>query len=151
MNITFEFDKFKIIEDDVKFNLTKSSKTGKDIVVCNLGVSIFSPVARRKKTKNEKNDSYGPYIFASIFNGTRSNYMTVTSRAVLSDNDEFSVEKGKKIALAKAESMVYAKLAKALEKNFNDYTNVMKARLDDFSNKAKRVEAHNAEYIESIA
>jgi hypothetical protein len=148
MNITFEFDKFKIIEDDVKFNLTKSSKTGKDIVVCNLGVSIFSPVARRKKTKN---DSYGPYIFADIFNGTRGNYMTVTSRAVLSDNDEFSVEKGKKIALAKAESMVYAKLAKALEKNFNDYANVMKACLDDFSNKAKRVEAHNAEYIESIA
>lgn len=69
-------------------------------------------------------------------------------------DDPYSLEKGKKIALAKAESKAYSLLAKELEKKYNyllDFIETMKPLKDDFLEKTEKCVKHNEGYIADIS
>ena len=74
----------------------------------------------------------------------------VTETAVAGPMDEFDVEKGKKIARAKAEAAAYAHTAKVLYKVLGEALNVLTESSAEFITKASIVHKHNKEYIETF-
>lgn len=74
----------------------------------------------------------------------------VTETATASPFDEFDVEKGKKIARAKAEAAAYKHTAKALYKVMGEALKVLTDSSAEFITKASIVCKHNQEYIETF-
>lgn len=74
----------------------------------------------------------------------------VTETAVASPFDEFDVEKGKKVARAKAEASAYKHTAKALYKVMGEALKVLTDSSAEFITKASIVCKHNQEYIETF-
>lgn len=74
----------------------------------------------------------------------------VTETAVARPEDEFDVEKGKKIARAKAEASAYKYTAKALYKVMGEALKVLTDGSAEFITKALMVCKHNKEYIETF-
>ena len=74
----------------------------------------------------------------------------VTETAVARPEDEFDVEKGKKIARAKAEASAYKYTAKALYKVMGEALKVLTDSSTEFITKALIVHKHNQEYIETF-
>lgn len=73
-----------------------------------------------------------------------------TETAVADPMDEFDVEKGKKIARAKAEASAYKYTAKALYKVIGEALNVLTESSAEFISKASIVSKHNKEYIDTF-
>ena len=74
----------------------------------------------------------------------------VTETAVARPEDEFDVEKGKKIARAKAEASAYKHAAKTLYKVMGEALKVLTDSSAEFIAKASIVCKHNKEYIETF-
>lgn len=74
----------------------------------------------------------------------------VTETAVARPEDEFDVEKGKKIARAKAEASAYKYTAKALYRVMGEALKVLTDSSAEFISKASIVCKHNKEYIETF-
>ena len=64
--------------------------------------------------------------------------------------DTFDVERGKRIALARAENKVYLSALKYLDK-FMEQIAVIVNAYEDFNDKAYHACAHNEDYIESLS
>ena len=64
--------------------------------------------------------------------------------------DTFDVERGKRIALARAENKVYLSALKHLDKSMEQIAVIVNA-YGDFNDKAYRACAHNEDYIESLS
>lgn len=73
----------------------------------------------------------------------------VLAEANLDPQDVFDVEKGMKVARAKAESMAYRKTYKLLERFMEDVLN-MANDVKDFQDKARSTIEHNNKYIEQF-
>lgn len=72
------------------------------------------------------------------------------SVAYCHDDDVFDVEKGKKIALTKAENQAYSQVVPALIARINEqyaFLNTIADIAEDFREKAKNAIEHNKEYI----
>ena len=82
-------------------------------------------------------------------NELRYSFM-VTETAVAGPMDEFDVEKGKKIARAKAEAAAYAHTAKTLYKVLGEALNVLTESSAEFITKASVVYTHNKEYVDTF-
>lgn len=74
----------------------------------------------------------------------------VSETAVAGPMDEFDVEKGKKVARAKAEATAYKYTAKALYKVMGEALKVLIDSSAEFITKASIVCKHNKEYIETF-
>lgn len=74
----------------------------------------------------------------------------VSETAVAGPMDEFDVEKGKRIARAKAEASAYKYTAKALYKVMGEALKVLTDSSAEFITKASVVYTHNKEYIETF-
>lgn len=82
-------------------------------------------------------------------NALRYGFMA-TETAVARPEDEFDVEKGKKIARAKAETSAYKYTAKALYRVMGEALKVLTDSSAEFIAKASTVCKHNKEYIETF-
>ena len=76
--------------------------------------------------------------------------ITVTAVARCSKNDTFDVNRGKRIALAKAENKVYLQALRLINEASEGAEDLLSAR-DRFAQKAYACCAHNEEYIDSIS
>ena len=74
----------------------------------------------------------------------------VVGIAYCNDNDEFDEERGKRIALAKAENKLYAKCADYYNKEINKYTSYIE-KMILFNKKAEKFCTHNEKYINDIS
>lgn len=70
--------------------------------------------------------------------------------AYCSDNDKFDEERGKRIALAKAENKLYCKCVDFYTKKINEFSESI-AKMDEFKIRANKFCRHNDEYIENIS
>ena len=77
---------------------------------------------------------------------------TITERAIAkcAPEDTFDVERGKRIALARAENKVYMSALKHLDKYMADVMFFLNA-YEMFTDKAYHACAHNEDYIESLS
>lgn len=92
-----------------------------------------------------------PYKYYNLVGGL---WGRATGTAVCHPEDEYDKEKGRKIALAKAEAKAYKKVAAKLEKRFAYIENLIelcRPLHDGFIDKANSCVAHNAEYVDRIA
>lgn len=130
-----EFNSAKI---KIHFYGEKFSHNGKK-VVCVLNYYISAP------EYYDKNGSYGNFRF-----GNGSETMKAIGVAVCSDDDIFDLEKGKKIAKARAETEAYKRATELLrDKVFNlahSYVNMY----TDFYSRNINVRKHNKEYIKKL-
>lgn len=81
---------------------------------------------------------------------------TVTMRhtAVCSDDDQWDVEKGKKIAMAMLEAKAYESMAKRLNtwyERFTDFTERVWNVVNDFNTRAQSAATHDREYVNRVA
>lgn len=137
--------------DSLSTFFSKSSKTGQEIVVCELPVFPKTPEIETHKS------TYGLKSI-SAFMLTRFDLsfllpeaFVMRAKAIVSKNDVYSKEKGMKIALAKAESAAYTQCADLLNENCTKLADCLCESKKDFHNKANRVVRHNSEYINKIA
>lgn len=149
-DIKFIAEGFKIKHQEVRFDISKSSKTGKTVTLCTLKASVASPVIKRTMpcpsnvSGRYETFSYGDiFIGADDFEGT----VTVRAKAICSDNDVYDVEKGKKIALAKAQTKLYSQVEREVRKNFEAYKNKMEEYIKALSKTAMEVKTSNDVYI----
>lgn len=80
--------------------------------------------------------------------------ITMRHTAVCSDNDQWDVEKGKKIAMAMLEAKAYESMAKRLNtwyERFTDFTNRVWNVVNDFNNRALSAASHDRSYVNRIA
>lgn len=76
-----------------------------------------------------------------------------TGVAICSPEDDFETEKGKKIAMAKAESNAYLSAGTTLSKRFQALTTLcgtFDKMIDSFDEKVEGVNSHNREYIRRV-
>ena len=145
--------KIKLSFGQPKYFFSKSSKTGQEIVVCELPVFPTTPEIETSKSayglKSINNISlmltrFGlPFLLPEAF--------VMRAKAIVSKNDVYSKEKGMKIALAKAESAAYSQCASILNKNCTKLATCLCESNKDFHDKANRVVHHNSEYINKLA
>lgn len=76
--------------------------------------------------------------------------VTVTAVARCSKNDTFDVNRGKRIALAKAENKIYLQSLRLINEASKGAEDLLSAR-DRFTEKAYACCAHNEEYIDSVS
>lgn len=69
--------------------------------------------------------------------------------AKVKDNDTFDVNVGKKVSLAKAENLAYSHVNEWAKSANKELINAC-AAIRNFSNKTKKVRAHNVEYIKKF-
>ena len=151
MNIVYQ--KIKLSFGQPKYFFSKSSKTGQEIVVCELPVFPKTPEIETPKS------SYGLKSINNIaFMLTRFDLsfllpeaFVMRAKAIVSKNDLYSKEKGMKIALAKAESAAYSQCEGILNENYTKLAKCLCESKKDFHNKANRVVRHNSEYINKLA
>lgn len=134
-----------------KYFFSKSSKTGQEIVVCQLPVYSKTPEIEIPKSV---------YELKSIRDFRRTRFdlsfllpesFIMKAKATVSQHDVYSKEKGMKIALAKAESAAYSQCASILNENCAKLAGCLCESREDFRNKANRVVCHNSEYINKLA
>ena len=77
-------------------------------------------------------------------------HLTEKGIAKCAPEDTFDVERGKRIALARAENKVYLSALKHLDKSMEQIAVIVNA-YGDFNDKAYRACAHNEDYIESLS
>ena len=70
--------------------------------------------------------------------------------AKCAQDDVFDVERGKRIALAKAENRIYISARRYIEDTVGRVSSVLNA-FSDFSDKASHTCAHNEDYISSLS
>jgi hypothetical protein len=73
-----------------------------------------------------------------------------TATAKCADGDVFDVERGKRIALAKAENKVYLAAVRLLDEHMKHIVNIVNA-YNKFNDKAYHTCAHNDDYISSLS
>lgn len=79
-----------------------------------------------------------------------SKYIESVGIAKCCGNDVFDIERGKRIALTKAEDNAYANALKYLGEQ-RKYLVEMTSMIDSFKNKAKHQFVHNQDYIDSVS
>ena len=89
-----------------------------------------------------------PYFEGGVW--IDSNYFKVVGVAKCSPEDTFDVERGKRIAMAKAENLVYLEALKYLEPYMKNMEDALMAATA-FSDKVYRTCAHNEEYIARLS
>lgn len=121
-----------------KFHTSISGKTGKMVTTCVLRGEIVSP---------EFDNGYAFNVF-----DTFSNDMVVTAvgKVTCSANDKPSLEIGKAVAQAKAETKCYARAKKIIEARIQKATAVFQSALTEFSIKTENVRNHNEDYIDTV-
>lgn len=78
-----------------------------------------------------------------------SELIRVSSTARCHKDDTFDVEKGKRIALSKAENEMYCQ-ASLLVSQFVEKLDFLRNACNDFAVKSIRCQAHNIDYIDSL-
>lgn len=73
-----------------------------------------------------------------------------TATAKCADGDTFDINRGKRIALAKAENKVYHTATKKIEKAVENYRFIVTA-FDMFDVKSYSCQAHNIDYIDTLS
>jgi hypothetical protein len=73
-----------------------------------------------------------------------------TATAKCADGDVFDIERGKRIALAKAENKVYLAAVRLLDEHMKHIANIVNA-YNKFNDKAYHTCAHNDDYISSLS
>ena len=75
--------------------------------------------------------------------------ISVAATARCHKDDEFDIERGKRIALSKAENELYSNASIEVSK-FCEKLDFMRKVCDDFFIKSVRCQAHNIDYIDSL-
>lgn len=78
------------------------------------------------------------------------NVMTSYSVAKLDPTDTFDVDKGKRVARAKAESKAYDKVSQKMVKMFCEFMDDTVDEMNAFCEKANGVVEHNTRYLEGF-
>lgn len=78
------------------------------------------------------------------------NVMTSYSVAKLDPTDTFDVDKGKRVARAKAESKAYDKVSQKMVKMFCEFMDDTVDEMNTFCEKANGVVEHNSRYLEGF-
>lgn len=117
-------DKIKINFEDPNFFVNKEKKT----ITCKLFGSIDKPKGMY-------------HVWEDSFN--------VTCTAKCSPDDEFDMEKGKRIALAKAENKIFEKAGKSLKELENELSHSL-LLIGHYAVNSNNYIAHNNRYIQSI-
>lgn len=78
------------------------------------------------------------------------NVMTSYSVAKLDPTDTFDVDKGKRVARAKAESKAYDKVSQKMVKMFCEFMDDTVDEMNTFCEKANGVVEHNTRYLEGF-
>ena len=77
-------------------------------------------------------------------------FLTERGTAKCAPGDTFDVERGKRIALARAENNAYLAALKHIDKYMADIAFIVKA-YEEFNDKAYHACAHNEDYIDSLS
>jgi hypothetical protein len=77
-------------------------------------------------------------------------FLTERGTAKCAPGDTFDVERGKRIALARAENNAYLAALKYIDKYMADIAFIVNAH-EEFTDKAYRACAHNEDYIQSLS
>ena len=136
MKRKIEFDKFKI--SFTNHNVYQSG----DIVI-----AIISGYAKTPTLLQKTDDEWMfPYETALDMEAFRIEGVGV---AKLAPNDKFDFEKGKKIALAKAENNAYKKMAKKIMDRAEELKTFIE-QAEKFKEKVDGVVNHNLQYINDV-
>ena len=119
--------KLKFFKDEVEFYVNKK----KGVVTCKIKALLDTPFDWKKKVYLDNKDIVGIGIAKCL------------------EGDIFDEERGKRIALAKAENDAYDKASNYLCE-YLDEMSKLTMLIFNFIDKAGRHEAHNLDYIESI-
>lgn len=151
MNIVYQ--KIKLSFGQPKYFFSKSSKTGQEIVVCELPVFPKTPEIETPKSSYGLKSINNIAVMLTRFDLSflLPEAFVMRAKAIVSKNDVYSKEKGMKIALAKAESAAYSQCASILNENCAKLAGCLCESREDFCNKANRVVCHNSEYINKLA
>lgn len=124
-------EKIKLIVDETKFYINEEKRT----VACKMSGYVNFPY---------HNDGCNPfYTFNHIVD-------TVVATAKCHPDDDFDIEKGKRIARARAESKLYSKICKGGMRETMRYVFEFEAAHRDFLDKAAGVIVNNGNYIDKI-
>lgn len=116
------------------FTINQHEKT----ITCTLKAKLVTPVP----VQDDEPSNFEAFIYGASFN--------VIAKAKCSKNDVFDLERGKRIAMAKAENKVYAAAKQYIRKMRKSFA-AMVAALDEFDTKAVKCTAHNLEYIDTLS
>ena len=130
-----EFNSAKI---KIHFYGEKFSNKGNK-VVCVLNYFITAP------EYYDKNGSYGSFKF-----GNGSEAMKAIGVAVCGRDDIFDIEKGKKIAKARAETEAYKRATELIRDKVFNLAHAYANMYTDFYTKNMNVRKHNKEYIKKL-
>lgn len=115
------------------------------------GIEPIFYVNKAKKTVACEISGYAYEIMNDTWFGELSTPVyKVVGIAYCNDNDEFDEERGKRIALAKAENKLYAKCVDYYDKEINKYISYME-KMILFNKRAKKFCTHNEKYINKIS
>lgn len=115
------------------------------------GIEPIFYVNKAKKTVACKIKGYAYETMVDSWFGELSTpTYEVVGIAYCNDNDEFDEERGKRIALAKAENKLYAKCVAYYNKEINTYTSYME-KMILFNKRAEKFCSHNEKYINEIS
>jgi hypothetical protein len=116
------------------FTINESEKT----ITCTLKANLVTPVP----VQDDVPANSEAFIYGAAF--------SVVAKAKCSKNDVFDIERGKRIAMAKAENKIYAAAEFYLRKMRKSFA-MMVTAIDDFNKKAVRCAAHNLDYIDTLS
>lgn len=144
-NFTSSDFKVHIQERYTRYDISKSSKTGKMITMCTLRARIDSPVMESRLP-----GQMPTYVYSDAFTQDNNGIIIARAKAVCSEGDVYDEEVGKKVARAKAEAKLYSLLDVRVINNFRNYVLQMCEYVKKFHNKTRNVIEHNKKYIDSI-
>lgn len=124
-------EKIKLITDETRFYINKEKRT----VACKMSGYVNFPF---------NNDEYNPFY---VFNDIKD---TVVATAKCHPDDDFDIEKGQRIARARAESKLYSKICRGGMRKMMRYVFEFEAAHRDFLDKAAGVIINNGNYINKI-
>jgi len=125
----------------------------------NIKLSMTEPmyyINEKKRTVTCKLNGFldGPvegncWLTMGDINFPHKQYETTTT-AYCHENDRFDIERGKRIALSKAENELYNQAALEVS-SVMDKIDFLREACKDFFNKALKCQAHNIDYIDSLS
>ena len=125
----YDRDNFKLrFVSEPKFHVNEK----KGVVVCRLQADLVSP-------RGNYDSPYVQHAFANCVGVARCN-----------EHDKFDVNRGKRIALARAENQCYMEAASYLEENRQKLLFLAEA-IGEFIDKGYECCAHNDDYIDSLS
>lgn len=135
--------KFKLSFEEPKFFINEK----KGIVTC---VMEYRFAGADYVLKDIADLFFGNKDLFGCDNPLKGYYTTVTASAKLDPQDKFDVEKGKKVARAKAESQAYRFISKTLSRVLEKYLTNLTISVGEFQTKALGVIEHNDRYIKQF-